>query len=434
MLLSSESFQKVTGGGVTFTNLFANWPKENIASIHLDPLPLDSDICSNYYLLTEKEIFPWGVFKLFTKTLYTTYKKNSDKLNSQNFFLRILRFFKKILFGDSIPKNVRLTPELFDWIKGFRPTILYSTLGSNHMMELTECLRLQFHLPLVVHIMDDWVSVPYRGGLLSSWQNKKRDRLLRHMLEVATLRFSICDEMSEAYGHRYGKIFESFQNVIDISAWQQFRKPPNLVGSPVRVAYIGSIFPNAQLISICDVSRAVQEISDEGFSMTFEIYSPNHHTELYRKQLVAGKSVSLSDTIQDDKVFFSILQAVDILIIPVNFDEDSIRFIRYSMPTKVPAYLSAGTPILVYGPPDVAQIAYADKAGWALTVVEPDHEKLKQSLIMLATNMTLRERVSRCALIAAEQKHDANRIRPVFHSALTMASTHFANSIYAKQL
>ena len=252
------------------------------------------------------------------------------------------------------------------------------------------------------------------------------------MTEVATARFAICDEMAEAYRQRYGQIFQSFQNTIDMDAWQQFRKNPVVVGSPIRIAYIGSVFPNAQLISLRDICNAVRELNDERFSITFEIYSPRHLAEQYREQLVVGTAISLYDTISDDISFFSTLQAVDILVLPVNFDRDTIEFIRYSMPTKVPAYLTVGTPILAYGPADVAQIAYASKSGWAMTVTVPDMEQLKQAFRTLATDMTVRERVSGCAWAAAAGKHDAKYVRPGFQSALALASGHSIVRAYAE--
>ena len=433
LLLTPESFNRVTGGGVTLSNLLAGWPIDQIATIHSDRVPEAKDVCNHYYNLTDNEIHRWGVLKyLLPKTHSKHVKLYSRQLTGRRWVKSTLKYIKTMIFGDGIPEQVHLTPELCAWIDAFQPTVLYTTLGSNAMMELAECLRIQFRLPLVIHIMDDWVSVIYRGGLLSPWQSKKKERLFQHMMEVATARFAISDEMVEAYRQRYGQIFQSFQNAIDIDAWQQFRKNPVVVGSPVRIAYIGSVFPNAQLKSLRDICNVVQELHDERFPITLEIYSPRHLAEQYREQLVVGTAISLYDTISDNIIFFSTLQAVDILVLPVNFDRDTIEFIRYSMPTKVPAYLAVGTPILAYGPADVAQIAYAIKSGWAMTVTAPDMEQLKQAFRTLATDMTVRERISGCARATAALKHDAKYVRLEFQSALALASGHSTASKYAE--
>lgn len=433
LLLTPEAFNKVTGAGITFSNLFAGWPKDEIAVIHRDVVPVTEDICARYYRLTDREVHWWGWLRYIKKANpFGVSQKDLTARQHRGWLKSALKPIKMLIFGDGIPEQVHLTPELETWIKEFSPTAIYTILGSNAMMELAERLRVRFRLPLVIHIMDDWVSVLYRGGLLSPWQSKKKERLFRHMTEVATARFAICDEMAEAYRQRYGQIFQSFQNAIDMDAWQQFRKNPVVVGSSVRIAYIGSVFPNAQLKSLRDICNVVQELHDERFPITLEIYSPRHLAEQYQEQLVIGTAISLYDTISDDISFFSTLQAVDILVLPVNFDRDTIEFIRYSMPTKVPAYLAVGTPILAYGPADVAQIAYAIKSGWAMTVTAPDMEQLKQAFRTLATDMTVRERISGCARAAAAGKHDAKYVRLGFQSALALASVHSTARTYAE--
>jgi glycosyltransferase involved in cell wall biosynthesis len=125
----------------------------------------------------------------------------------------------------------------------------------------------------------------------------------------------------------------------------------------------------------------------------------------------------------DDKEFFRTLQAVDILVLPVNFDSYTVKYIRYSMPTKVPAYLTVGTPILAYGPAEVAQISYAKKAGWGMPVTKRDLGELKMALKRLATDSQLRQELSARARQMASIHHDARVVRKQFQEALVAAST-----------
>jgi glycosyltransferase involved in cell wall biosynthesis len=435
LLLTPEAFNKVTGAGITFSNLFAGWPIDAIATIHNDSVPVTEDVCRHYYRLTEREIHRWGWLKYVpvgkppnaTLLSLPTWKRCGWGFS-------ILKQAKTLIFGDGIPEQTHLTPELDAWIEAFKPTVLYTILGSNAMMELAERLRVRFRLPLVVHIMDDWVSVVYRGGLFSPWQRRKKERLIKHLMDVSAARFAICEDMAEAYLHRYGQPFQSFQNTIDVRLWQRFEKDPCVVGSPIRVAYIGSVFPFAQLDSLIDCCKAIQAINDEGFPILLELHSPSHLAEQYRKQLVVGTAISLNDTISDDSAFFATLQAVDILILPVNFDLYTIEFIRYSMPTKIPAYLTVGTPILAYGPGEVAQISYANKAGWGMTVTVRDIEALKRAFRQLATDMPLRVTLSKHARAVVAEKHDAHVVRFKFQSALAGVSSVLANDCHAAEI
>lgn len=423
LILTSSAFNKITGGGITSSNLFSGWPKEAIATVHNDPVPVTYDICDRYFKLSTSEVHRWGWLRHVplgrpAPAQTTAFRaKNNRSLTSG-----ILKAFKAWLFGDGIPEQVHLTAALDAWIAAFRPTVLYTVLGSNAMMELAEKLRVRYHLPLVVHIMDDWPSTIYRGGLLSFLQRRKKDRLLQHLMNVAAGRFAICQDMAEAYEVRYKKPFQWFQNAIDVAAVQRFVKNPLMVGSPIRVAYLGSVFPNAQLQSLIDCCNAVQSLNNEGFPIRMEIYSPSHATEQYRERLVVGAAISLQDTIGDDEVFFRTLQDVDILLLPVNFDAYTIQYIRYSMPTKVPAYLAVGTPILVYGPAEVAQVSYAKKAGWGMPVTVRDMNVLKLAFKRLATDMQLRQDLAGRARQMAAAHHDARVVRARFQAALASAS------------
>lgn len=423
LILTPEAFNKVTGGGITLSNLFAGWPCEAIATIHSGTLPVTTDVCDRYFQLTAKEVHRWGWLKYLLPNSPGGAATPVPLIRRRRDYIKpVLRKIKNLVFGDGIPEQVQLTPELCNWIEAFRPTVLYTILGSNAMMELAERLRVQYSLPLVVHIMDDWVSVIYRGGLLSPWQRRKKERLFKNLMEVASARLAICDEMAHAYRQRYGRTFQSFQNTIELNAWRNYIKNPEAIGLPVRVAYIGSIFPNAQLDSLVDCCKAVHELHEEGDPITLEIYSPRHLAEIYRTELVLGMAISMRDVMTDDATFFATLQAVDILILPVNFDPDTVAFIRYSMPTKVPAYLAVGTPILAYGPGEVAQIAYATEAGWAVTVTERDIGKLKQAFRRLAKDVPLRTGLFKRAQDAAQRNHDAKVVRSGFQAALHLAS------------
>jgi transcription initiation factor TFIIIB Brf1 subunit/transcription initiation factor TFIIB len=88
------------------------------------------------------------------------------------------------------------------------------------------------------------------------------------------------------------------------------------------------------------------------------------------------------------------------------------------MPTKVPAYLTAGTPILAYGPKEVAQISYAVRDEWALVVAERDQDCLKSAIKRIAEDLDLRDRLRKKAIQIAQKNHDAIVVRTSFQGAL----------------
>jgi len=95
--------------------------------------------------------------------------------------------------------------------------------------------------------------------------------------------------------------------------------------------------------------------------------------------------------------------------------------VRYSMPTKVPEYLVSGVPILLYAPGGIAQVDYAEQAGWGLTVTEQEPAMLDAALERIVGDCALRQELVRRARETAAARHDAATVRTAFREALSRA-------------
>ena len=150
----------------------------------------------------------------------------------------------------------------------------------------------------------------------------------------------------------------------------------------------------------------------------------------YLKDLdVVGGSLRLEDPPRSESIAH-LLSGADLLVLPFNFDERSRQYIRLSMPTKVPAYMACGTPVLVYGPPGIATVRYAQRDGWGHVLSTPGLAPLQETLLWLLEDRTARERLGKRAKVLAHEHHDAGKVRPAFHSALVKAAA--GNCFYCK--
>jgi glycosyltransferase involved in cell wall biosynthesis len=131
--------------------------------------------------------------------------------------------------------------------------------------------------------------------------------------------------------------------------------------------------------------------------------------------------VTLSASDFDEAEFFDILARADALLLPVNFGRHSIDLLRYSMPTKVPSYLASGTPILVFGPPQTAQVQYARDSGWGHVIAERSIPALKAGIRRIVDDLPLRQKLS-AAAHKASVNHDAKVVRVAFQHALCNAA------------
>jgi glycosyltransferase involved in cell wall biosynthesis len=420
LFISPAAFNRTTGGGITFGNLFAGWPKDRLATVHNDPIPTTTETCEHYYRLGPREIRRWGPLERIAPA--AGMEGAAPASPGTRSAKGLLQPAKRLVFGDQLPDTGRLSAELAAWIEAFRPEVLYTILGTNAMMELVDAVQRRYALPFVVHMMDDWPASSYRGGALGFLARARMERLLRDLMRRASVRMGICEAMSEAYAARYGAPFVSFQNTVDVARWEHLAKADLAVARPADVVYVGSILPGAQLETLVACAAAVEHLAKAGVPVRLSLYSPAAYAEPHRARLVPGSHVELHDTLTDDDAFFRRIAGADALLLPVNFTEDAVRLLRYSMPTKVPAYLASGTPILACGPRAAAQIRYAEEAGWGSVVSEPGVPAAADGLRRILVDADLRKQLSLTAREIARKHHDSTEVRAGFQRTLAAAA------------
>ncbi|HAP40571.1 MAG TPA: hypothetical protein DCQ94_12570 [Nitrospira sp.] len=422
LIVTSNNFNLVTGGGITLTNLFRGWPHDRLANLHEDVLPDDHSVCRTFYRLTEEEIRWVWPFSL-VRTWYGRKKQQalvSEGGPSGSAGPSWLGSFKRLI-GDGAPKRARLTPALIDWVERFRPTLLYGFLGSLEQLTLTRALARYLKVPLVIHMMDDWPAVLYRNGLLSPVMGPVVRHELRRVLREARGRFAICDAMCEEYAQRYGYAFQSFQNALVPAEWLPHARTQWQAGQPFVVRYVGSIVPDGQKESLRDIAQAVAEMRAAGRQIELRIHSPQRDTEYLRSVPLPSGAIRIEGP-PESSIVPRLLAQSDLLLLPYNFDARSARYIRLSLPTKAPAYMISGTPVLVYAPADVATARYATREAWGYVVSEQGQEAVKAGLTRLMDDASLRERLGRRAQAVAVARHDAERVRREFWRSLTAAA------------
>ncbi len=434
-MVTQGTFNFLSGTGITFTNLFHGWPQKKIASIHQDSVPPSTGVCTRYYKLTERE-FPYG-WPYSLKYHFRHYRqKNQNALPSSKsvyvsvmvekksliyFIKKILAIPKQFIFGDVLPERTILSEELKTWIEDYKPEVLYTILGSLSQIRLVRKIVEKYRLPLVIHMMDDWPSSLYRKGLFDIYRRHAMKRELKSLLKLATRCLSISDIMAEKFLKRYSVPFTTFHNAVDGDEWKLKSRKNWKRGNPFIMIYAGAIMQNSQLQSVADTADAVASLFQDGKHIKFDIYAPWYMSSQYREVLERPGCVSVSDA-PDNIDITNLFSKADLLLLPVNFDRTSIRFIRYSMPTKVPAYMFSGTPTLAYGPAHVASIDYALNYQWAYCVTKRDQKLLANAIRQLYADENLRASIARRAYLLACERHDQKNVIPLFHRVFALAA------------
>jgi len=424
VLIVGQFFHKKSGSGITMSNLFFGWDKNRIAVAASELIHPDFSVCENYYCLGESEIergFPFNFLtrKELSKSGVVFQKPNQNQ--SANSFAKngATNNLKDqvLLFTGQMHRRRKFvcSQEFLTWIDEFSPDIIYSQLASYELIRFVKDLSRQINKPTVFHIMDDWpVTITLsQNRLFRNYWETTIDKELRYLLSQANALMSISEYMSKEYYTRYGMNFIAFHNPIDVKQWILPEKSYEHTGA-FKLLYAGRIGKGLQN-SLLDVASAVCELNKEGLNIEFHIQATNDNPVL--KELERFKFVSIRKPVLYNELP-SIFGKADLLLLPNDFDDKSVSFLKFSMPTKASEYMASGTPILVYSSIETAVTRHALQYQWAVVVSENKKDVLKDAINKIYADKDMRISFGIRAKELAIQKFDSNIIRTNFKSVL----------------
>ena len=406
LLVTSSTFNPFTGTGILLSNLFNGWPTDKIALVHSDNFYHDRNICNYVYKLGNQE-FRWKGFlnwfmKMTIGSRLSKIKSNSNNRTpsgrdvSANSRLRLLYDrVNRLLGGQEVYLEQIPSDPLLEWIQRFEPELLYCHVSSLMNIRFVRRLKSLLKIPLCIHIMDDWLNVKYRRGI---WAGKLRRKYLeefRGILGESSLRMCIGQKMCDFYRNMFGVPFVPVSNVVDPALWisRCNNRKRNDIFS---IVYAGTI-NTKNLRNLQVISEVVEELHSEKKKVQLRISTFQPRADIYRPILERKPSVTVNEVPQADQDMACLLENADLLYLPVDFTRVSVERMRFSIFAKLPAYMMSGTPILAYGPPEVASIEYAQKEKWAYVVGKEDKNALKKAVMELVEHPDLRERLGKRA-------------------------------------
>lgn len=397
------------------SGFFRGWPKDRISQIYTyDSAELDRSICQNYH-------------------------RGPDTI----------RFSKKLLFPpiEDIERAFRAVrasrsafqdgpnPDLdamVEFAQGFEPDVIYCQPlhFPRYYWWLPRYLGAVLDRPIVTHIMDDWPTMIANRDRDEGREHRveKLNACLNDLFRNSAINLGISDAMNRGFQERYGQSFEVLQNAIEIEEWKQVNKNYNATNGMFKIMYIGKILPYMQHQSLQDIGEVASQLTVEGTPIDFTIHGPRHLNDKYGQDVFSLSSVHYGGFLPKESFGQSLADA-DLLVVPVNFDETSLSFIKYSMPAKVPEYMASGTPILVYAPAETPPAQYARKAGWGVVVDKRDLNMLKHQITTLINSPVLRQELGQRARAIALRDHSFDSVRARFRQVLTQAAASRSPSV-----
>jgi glycosyltransferase involved in cell wall biosynthesis len=427
VLILGAPFNKVNGGGITMSNLFNDWPKDNLALASTSNLRINADFlaCGNYFQLGYKSKlhpFPLNVFlpKLVCGPVLNDEKPVSisgQQLSGGKYksFYKLLLSLLNMTGLYNLLYNLKVTDDFIKWILNFNPDIIYSQLASLESIRIVNSIHALTNRPVAIHMMDDWPLTINKPSIFYYYWGKRIENEFRNLISKSKILMSISQGMSDEYLIRYGRYFQPFHNPIKLENWLPFSKNSWEITSKFKILYTGRL-GLANNKSILLIAKVVSKLNIKNSDIQLDIFTPDYDSCQARK-IKKFKGVNVNKTIEYRRMP-ELLSVYDLLVLPLDFDKRSVNFAKLSMPTKASEYMISRVPVLIFADSRTYLARHALENRWAHVITENSEETLARSIVTLRTDENLRKNISERAYNYALRHEDSEVVKENFRKCL----------------
>ena len=386
LVVSSSSFSETGNNGKTLCSLFSNLESSDIAQLYFgtneEPY---IEFCDNYYRITETDIL-----KSLLNFSYTTSNSHNVLVSSIQsgtrkeawWFRTLKRFEKKIrLIREALwMANTWDTQELDEWIKAFKPDVVFALLGSSmHVHNIAIRLSERYNLPLFTYFTDDYVINSTARGLVEKIHYRLLCRQYKKTIKKSCKAYVIGEKMQKDYSEIYAKHFGVLGNCINMDKYSHIEPRKIEKNEPIIISYMGALHSN-RWVSISELGDIIKEINREyGYRMMIKVFS----TAIPSKEIMASFEKSGVEYCGglDSSGVIAQMESSHFLLHVESFDTMNRTYVKYSISTKISEYLSSSRGIMAYGPHEVASMELLSKNGFGCSMTDLDsHDEIKKKI------------------------------------------------------
>lgn len=351
LIFSQHPLNNRTNSGNTFSNLLGGDEYEIAQIFCMDENPV-SDICDNFFQITEKDILKNLLDKKHRIGRVVVQSKKTDIVDrKKNHYLRIAQLIKNTRFsflfwlrnGIWIFNNWK-SKDLETFVSDFKPDIIFYNIGSAiYLNRIILYLRSITSAKFVGYVWDDIYTLRQFSLSPFYWISRICNRYyIKKVVDRSDTLFCINEQIKEEYEDIFKKKFQILRKGVDTTTFDYKFK-----GLPLKIVYTGNIF-SGRYKTLSLLAKSIQILNKDRIQLQLYITSGNKITDKIRKKIEIKDSAILLGDIPFDKIK-SLQKEADIL---VNVDPFSIfdRYIwRLSFSTKIVDYFEAGRCILSIG-------------------------------------------------------------------------------------
>lgn len=412
LIISHNCFSESGSNGRTLANFFRGYPTERLAQFYIYNEMPSSDVCCNYYRVTDKDALKSLIsFKCGTKI---DLKEQPDIQNGNVVKYKkpnrtpLVYYAREWIWSLGHWNNKRLV----DWLNDFSPDIVLFQAGdAAFLYQFALELSKKYGIPLVIYNSESYY-FKEANFLAKSFASELFYKILHR-------RFCKYAKRAIVYASRSIYITDALKDLYD----GEFTRPSNtimtassLVGSMAavpkvekKISYLGNLGVG-RYETLIELASILQTID---FNLTIDVYGKASEDVI--AQLNRTKGVRYCGFVSYEQCV-QIMCESEILIHVENFSAFYLEDSKYAFSTKIADSLSCGTCLFVYAPDELycTQYLKSTEAACVATNRDEAHSLLK----CLVADEKLRKKYSARGKVIACQNHAIDKNRKAFQAII----------------
>ncbi|MEG1790794.1 MAG: glycosyltransferase [Clostridia bacterium] len=396
LIISHNAMNASSNCGRTIMEMFCSCESENLAQLFLHKDTPNSNICTNYYSVTDFDIRdslikfkkPGKRVQLneagATKEEEVRYGEGSKRKSH-------MVFMRNLAWGF----NTWFTKDLKKWLNEFNPDIIFF-MGGCYVFSHKLALKISRYLkkPMITFWGDDYyLNNALKNGILGGINNSYFKYIMRKTIRLSEY---IClDEMMEK---DYSIAFKKAGHCIYTSSSM---KPfaDKLSNERITMSFLGNISIQ-RYKSLKEIASIIQK---EKLQIDLNVYTGEKRAWIL-ENIIGVNGLNYKGAVDYCQVL-EIMGNSDILVHVEDFSESSINEVKYSFSTKIADSLCSNRCLFAYGPASVASIKYLIDNKCA--IVATNSEELEENLKNIVSNRKIMSEFASRGLQVASSNHNS---------------------------
>lgn len=402
LIISHNCFSNKRNNGKTLESMFFSFPKESIAQLffHFEDT-IDHDFCNNYFRITEKDVLK-SIFIGHQRIGTSEFKKKSIVDSGHK---RVSVFYKvKSLLGpvgrDVIwrigawyGKNLQL------WLDGFNPNLIFYVGGdSSFSANIAIALSKRLHIPMVSYYTDDYLFSISQDSIKGRHHFKRTKKLYDKVFAHSSALYVIGDYMAKEYRMYFHRDFRPIMNSVVIHPYREYQNHQQIT-----ISYFGGLHLNRWMMIVRLASLLPH-------NAIIHVYSSTNSINEEIAEQFKSHGVIYCGSLQGDDLHKA-MQTSDVLLHVESDNMETRRFTRLAVSTKIPEYLISGSPILGFGPKEVASMKILSDNEIGVVIGSDEKDEICANMIShFLNNYDLRKKYGQKGYEYASIHFDKNEI------------------------